>query len=142
MPGKPIVFKTSHTVRFSELDPYNHMGTGVYATLFVDHRMEGLRTHLGWSLTRLETLPFMVWVRRMEIDFVRPVQGDQQVIITSYVDQFDGPNAAIVCDMKSEDDSTLSRCLMTVAFVEKSTQRSADWPQDVMDLFYEPVSNI
>ena len=31
----------------SDLDLYNHMTTGQYGTYYVDHRMEGLRDHMG-----------------------------------------------------------------------------------------------
>ena len=81
----PIVFKSTHRIKFSELDPYNHVSTGNYATFFADHRMEGLRDYAGWDLEVLGTLPFMVWVRRMEIDYLRPARGDQEITITSFV---------------------------------------------------------
>jgi acyl-CoA thioester hydrolase len=133
----PIVFRTTHRVQFSDLDPYNHMGTGKYATFYVDHRMQGLRDSLGWSLKKLAELPFMVFVRRLEIDFLRPARGDQEITITSSVREFRGPDALIECAMADEKATTLSRALMTVAYVEKKTNRSADWPAEVMALFYE-----
>ena len=133
----PIVFRTTHRVQFSDLDPYNHMGTGKYATFYVDHRMQGLRDSLGWSLKKLAELPFMVFVRRLEIDFLRPARGDQEITITSSVREFRGPDALIECAMADEKATTLSRALMTVAYVEKKTNRSADWPSEVMALFYE-----
>ena len=132
-----IVFRTTHRVQFSDLDPYNHMGTGKYATFYVDHRMQGLRDSLGWSLKKLAELPFMVFVRRLEIDFLRPARGDQEITITSSVREFRGPDALIECAMADEKAPTLSRALMTVAYVEKKTNRSADWPSEVMALFYE-----
>ena len=51
MSRTPIVFKSTHRIQFSELDPYNHVSTGNYATYYVDHRMQGLRDHVGWDLT-------------------------------------------------------------------------------------------
>ena len=45
MPKTPIVYKSTHRVKFSELDPYNHAGTGMYATYYADHRMLGLRDY-------------------------------------------------------------------------------------------------
>ena len=42
MKKTPIVFRTTHRIKFSELDPYNHVGTGRYATYYVDHRMDCL----------------------------------------------------------------------------------------------------
>ena len=50
MSKAPIVFKSTHRIRFSELDPYDHVSTGNYATYYVDHRMQGLRDRIGWGL--------------------------------------------------------------------------------------------
>ena len=137
MSRAPIVYRTTHRVKFSELDPYNHVGTGQYATYFTDHRMEGLRDNVGWDLKALGTLPFMVWVRRMEIDFLRPARGDQEISITSFVREFRGPDAHIECSMVDESGKDISRCLMIVAYVDKSTNRAMDWPADTMALFFE-----
>jgi len=137
MPPAPIVFKTSHRIRFSDLDLYGHMSTGRYGTYYVDHRMEGLRAHIGWDLKTLGDLPFMVWVRRLEIDFIRPVHADHDVTITSFVRDFHGPDAAIECLMADATGKELSRCLMTVAFVDKATRRAKDWPPEVAALFFE-----
>jgi acyl-CoA thioester hydrolase len=137
MTKAPIVYKTTHRIRFSELDPYNHVTTGKYATYYVDHRMEGLRENVGWDLKTLETLPFMTWVRRMEIDLMRPVRGDQEITITSFVREFRGPDVLIECNMVDATGKNVSRCLMTVAHVNKETNRATDWPPDLIALFYE-----
>ena len=102
--------------------------------------MDGLRDRLGWDLKALADLPFMAWVRRLEVDFVRPAVGDQQITITSFVREFRGPDAHIECTMVDEGGRTLSRCLMIVACVDKETNRSMDWPADAMALFYQDGS--
>lgn len=99
--------------------------------------MAGLRDRIGWDLKTLGTLPFMVWVRRMEIDFLRPAQGDQEVILTSFVREFRGSDALIECTLVDVAGRTLSRCLMSVAYVDKASGRAKDWPPDVMALFFE-----
>lgn len=136
MAKEAIVYKTVHRIRFSELDPYNHVSTGNYATYFTDHRMEGLRDNVGWDLKTLGTLPFMVWVRRMEIDFIRPAAANQEITITSFVREFRGPDALIECTMVDAAAKILSTCLMTVAYVDKTTNRAADWPAEVMARFF------
>lgn len=136
MPTEPLVFTTAHRIRFSDLDPYDHVSTAQYATYFVDHRMQGLRDNIGWDLATLATLPFMVWVRRLEIDFVRPVQADQDITISSFVREFQGADATIECTMLDAAGKTMSRCLMIVAYVDKATARAADWPADVIALFF------
>jgi acyl-CoA thioester hydrolase len=137
MTTKPIVFRTTHRVQFSELDPYNHVGTGRFATYFVDHRMQGLSERIGWDVATLTTLPFAAWVRRLEIDFIRPVLADQEVTITSFVREFLGSDAIVECAMADAAGKTVSRALMTVACVDKTTSRATDWPADAMALFYE-----
>jgi acyl-CoA thioesterase FadM len=81
--------------------------------------MEGLRDYAGWDLKVLGTLPFMVWVRRMEIDYLRPARGDQEITITSFVREFRGPDALIECTMVDSAGKNVARCLMTVAHVDK-----------------------
>jgi acyl-CoA thioester hydrolase len=137
MSKTPIVFKSTHRIRFSELDPYNHVSTGNYATYFTDHRMQGLRDYVGWDLKTLGTLPFMVWVRRMEIDFLQPARSDQEITITSFVREFRGPDAIIECTMVDSAGKDVSRCRMTVAHVDKETNRASPWPPALMALFFE-----
>ena len=133
----PVIYKSIHRIKFSDLDPYNHMRTAAYAAYYVDHRMEGLRQNVGWDLKTLAKLPFMIWVRRMEIEFLRPALGDQQITITSFVREFQGSDAHIECTMIGEDAKIISRCLMIVAYVDKNTNRATDWPADTMALFFE-----
>jgi acyl-CoA thioester hydrolase len=137
MSRQPLVFRTTHRVQFSELDPYNHVGTGRFATYFVDHRMKGLSQHIGWDPPTLLALRFAVWARRLEIDFVRPVSPDQEFEITSFVREFRGPDAYIECTMTDTKGKTLSRAVMVVACVDKATNRAMDWPEDAKALFYE-----
>ena len=136
MPKRPIVYKTTHRINFSDLDPYNHLRTALYSAYYVDHRMIGLRERAGWDLRTLATLPFMTWVRRMELDFLKPVIGDQAITISSFVREFRGPDAHIECTMSDEAGMPLSRCLMVVTCVDKTTHRSMDWPLDSQALFF------
>jgi len=136
--SKPIVYETSHRILFSDLDPYDHVSTANYATYFVDHRMASLSRRLGWDTAKLRSLPFMMFVRRLEIDFIRPARGDQDITITSFVKSFGGTDVLIECAMADANGKLLSRCLMTVAHVDRATNRASDWPADVAALFFEP----
>jgi acyl-CoA thioester hydrolase len=135
--SKPIVYKTTHRILFSDLDPYDHVSTAKYATYFVDHRMAGLSENLGWDVAALRTLPFMMFVRKMEMDFLRPARGGQDITITSFVREFHGPDAVIALEMVDTNGKVLSRCVMTCAHVDRPTQRASDWPLDVAALFFE-----
>lgn len=137
MPQRPIVYRTTHRINFSDLDPYNHLRTALYSAYYVDHRMIGLRDNAGWDLKTLGTLPFMTWVRRMEVDFLKPVVGDQAITISSFVREFQGPDAHIECTMTDDAGRTLSRCVMVVACVDKRTSRAMDWPPETHAVFFE-----
>ena len=136
MPSTPKTFRTTHQVKFSDLDPFAHMNTGRYATYFVDHRMHSLDRDIGWSLKNFDSLDFLTFVRRLEVDFIRPV-GVQEISITSRVREFKGPDAFIECAMADTNGKELARCLMIVAHVDKQTRRARDWPQALQDLFFE-----
>lgn len=136
MPKVPVVFTSKLRVTFSDLDPYNHVGTAVYSRYFVDHRMNGLREYIGWDLKALARLPFMTWVKRIEIDYLKPAVGDQELTITSFVRDFKGSDAYIACTMADEAGDEVSRCAMVVACVDKRTNRSMDWPAETVALFF------
>jgi len=138
----PIVFRTTRRAGFSELDPFDHLSTGRYASWFVDHRMHGLQDHLGWDAHALSELGFLTWVRRMEIDFRRPVLAGQEVVMTSQVREFRGSDAVVDCVMASTSGRVLASCVMTVAHVDASTRRATDWPPEHSAVFFEddPVS--
>ncbi|WP_165877397.1 acyl-CoA thioesterase [Agromyces fucosus] len=138
MSPTPIVYETVHRIAFSELDPFQHVSTGNYARYFTDHRMEGLGRYAGWDLPTLGSLGFMTWVRRMEIDFIRPLTADQEVSIISFVREFRGPDAMIECTMTDAAGTTVSTCLMVVAHVDGRTRRATDWPAELQALFFEP----
>jgi acyl-CoA thioester hydrolase len=137
MAKTPVVYRSTHRIKFSDLDPYNHMRTALYSAYYVDHRMNSLREYVGWDLKTLAKLPFMILVRRMEVDFLRPIVGDQEITITSFVGEFRGPDAYIECSMVDEAGKEVSHCLMIVAYVDKGTNRAMDWPADTMALFFE-----
>ena len=135
-----VPYTSMHRIRFSDLDPNDHVSTANYATYFVDHRMEALRDTVGWDLKTLRDLPFMVFVRRLEIDFLRPARGDQEVSITSFVRDFRGPDAHIECIMVDGTGKSVARCQMIVAHVDRETRRATDWPPEQVALFYEKES--
>src|SRR4030067_2018257 len=137
MPQPPVVFRSKQRITFSDLDPYNRVRTAAYSRYYVDHRMNGLRDRVGWDLKTPAHLPFMIWVKRMEIDFLNPAIGDQELTITSFVREFQGPDAFIECTMSDEAGRDISRCLMVVACVDRRTNRSMNWPGEATALFFE-----
>jgi acyl-CoA thioester hydrolase len=137
MSKTPAIYSSAHRIKFSDLDPYKHMRTAMYSAYYVDHRMSALREQAGWDLRTLETLPFMTFVKRLNVEFIRPVVGDQEISISSFVREFSGSDAHIECSMSDHRGNVVSQCQMIVAYVDKQTNRSADWPDHIMELFFE-----
>jgi len=71
------------------------------------------------------------------VDFIKPVAGDQEITITSFVREFQGSDAHIECSMADDTGKVVSRCIMNVACVDKRTNRAINWPADAMALFFE-----
>jgi acyl-CoA thioester hydrolase len=132
-----IVYTTKHRIKFAQLDPYAHMGTEHYAGYFMDHRFHGLRDNVGWDFKTLTKLPFAIWVKRMEIDFIVPIVGDEEITITSHVREFKGYEAHIECSMANSNGVLASKCFMIACYIEKKTLRPTDWPAETMALFFE-----
>lgn len=72
--------------------------------------MSALRERAGWDLKALGNLPFMTFARKLEIEFLHPVVGDQETTIASFVREFSGPDAHVECSMTDERGSILSPC--------------------------------
>ena len=135
--SKPAIYTSTRRVAFSDLDPCKHMRTAMYGAYYVDHQMGALREQAGWDLETLERVSFMTFVRRLDIEFIRPVVGDREITIASFVREFSGPDAHTECSMSDAGGKRLSNCGMVVAYVDKGTSRSEDWPDHVQDLFFE-----
>jgi acyl-CoA thioester hydrolase len=88
MSKAPAIYSSTHRIKFSDLDPYKHMRTAIYSAYYVDHRMSALREQAGWDLKTLESLPFMTFVRRLDVEFIRSVFGDQEISIASFGREF------------------------------------------------------
>lgn len=71
---------------------------------------------------------------------MKPVAGDQEITIQSFVREFHGPDAWIECSMVDTSGQVLSRCLMVVACVDRKTHKAMDWPEDAMALFFREGS--
>ena len=51
--------------------------------------------------------------------------------------EFRGPDAPIEGAMVDSAGKTVSRCLMTVAHIDKEISQATDWPPDLMEVFFE-----
>lgn len=136
---KPIKFKTGHRAKFSQIDPYGVMHNQYYLEYFMDHRMMGLRENLGWDLKALQALPVLFIVKSVQIEFQRPVRGDEEFTIESKVEEFKGVSCVVSCQMQSPQGKDLAKCLMTIVAVDAKTLKPTEWPRDISEKFFSEV---
>ena len=136
MNRQPIVFKTKHIPRFSEIDPYGHVNTQHYLAYFLEHRFIGMRDQLGLSIKEVSKLPVAFVVRKISLEFLRPLFSDQTFEITSQVTSFANTSCEVSGVMVNEKQDKLATCDWTLVCVDMKTMRPVAWPQDIIDRFY------
>lgn len=81
--------ETSLRVRWSELDPYNHVNHAVYLSYFEAARIEAL-TSIGWGMDVLERAGMLILVADLTVRFRRPARAGDEVTIQTEVKEVRG----------------------------------------------------
>lgn len=133
----PIQFCTSHRAQFSQLDPYGHLNSEQYLGLFLAHRFQGMREVIGWGLKEIMELPIAFYLSQVNVEFIRPVLGDQEFQITSQVTEFRNSDCSVLCQMTTTNEKVLAKCEMAIVSIDQKTQRPCPWPEEVIQKFYQ-----
>ena len=67
-------------IRWSEVDPYNHLNHAVYLTIFEQARIDAL-ADIGFSMAQLQALGAHIVVTEVAVKFVSSAMGDDEVRI-------------------------------------------------------------
>ena len=134
---KPIEFCTKHRAKFSQIDSMKILNNEHYLSYFMEHRTSQLRDRLGWNLDTIMTLPVLFVVEEVTIKYKRPIFGDSPFTINSRVTEINRTDIFIGCEMTGDKGAIHSTCKMTVTAIEPKTMRPTDWPEDIIEKFYE-----
>lgn len=137
--GSPLVFKTTHRASFLEADPFGHVNTQHYLAYFLDHRFTGLRETIGWGLKEIAKLPIYFVVSHVQIAFIRPLLVDDGFTVESHVDHFADQTCLVKCEMRNEANKIVATCEMQLTCVDRTTNRAASWPLEVVQPFFQEV---
>ena len=132
---KPILFKSTHRAHFSELDLYGHMNSEHYFKYFLNHRFHGMREN-NLDLQKILDLPIAFVLKKSEVDFIKPIYGDETFFITSFVKELKSFTAVVSCTMKDKEDETLSTCQMHLVCLNKKTQKPVKWPKGLFETYF------
>ncbi len=139
--SKPVKFVTIGRASFAEIDPYGHVNTQHYLGHFINHRFTGMREVIGWDLRSLAKLPVQFVVRKIQIEFLKPLYADHTFIIESYVREFKERTCDVVLTMTLDGGGQVASCIMELACVDKKTNSSVPWPEEIVSKFYENPEN-
>jgi acyl-CoA thioesterase FadM len=136
MSKKPITFRTTRRATFDDLDPYGHMNTSRYVAAFLEHRFDGLREVLGLGLAALAELPFSLITRRISVDFVKSIRGDEPFEIISHVAVVSETDCEVWGEMHDARGALAARFQLGIACVSKASRRPCAWPEGFMERFF------
>jgi acyl-CoA thioesterase FadM len=136
MARAPLTFRTIQRAAFDDLDPFGHMNTSSYVAAFLDHRFTGLREVLGLDLAALAQLPFILVTRRLGVEFVKSIQGDEAFEIVSRVSAVGDGDCQICGEMHNGRGQLAATFQLSIACVSKETRRSSKWSPGFMDRFF------
>ncbi len=140
MEKQPIVFKSTHRAKFSEIDLHGHMNNEHYLSYFMDHRFIGLRENLGWDLVTIAKLPVLFVVNNVNISYLKPVKADQAFQISSHVEIFNESTCTISCTM-GDEKNIYSKCEMKLTCIDQKSRQVSEWPKELISKFYQGVSD-
>jgi len=136
----PVHFKTTHQARFEEIDPFGHMNTNHYLTYFMEHRWIGHRQSLNLDLKGMMRFPVEPHVRKADIEFIKPVMGDQEFTVESWLSEAEEGACTVSCTMVNANDTLLATCKFYIVCVEKKTRKPSKWPETLLRLYYHELA--
>jgi acyl-CoA thioester hydrolase len=117
-------------VRFSELDPYNHVNHSVYVTYFEAARTEALAA-VGLALDRLGADGHQIVVSELTVRYRVPAGPGDELVVETVVDEVRGASS-IWSQTILRGDEVVATARLRAGFTD-ATGRPARIPADVRD---------
>lgn len=133
---KPILFHSKHRAKFHEIDPFGHLNNIHYLGYLNEHRWIGLRHHLGLGLAETSKLPFAFYTKRVEINYLRPIFGDEEFEIKSWVADLSESECTVEAQIH-KGEKLVSDLKMQLVCVDVKTGKKQAWDAEFMRRFYE-----
>jgi acyl-CoA thioesterase FadM len=133
----PIRFVTSHTARFSEIDPNGHLNTKHFFDYIAENRMIGHREVLGLRAGDFARLPFAVVTRSIELDIRRPIYLEEAFKVVTWVDMVAESSATVIAELSLSDGVVAAKAKLTLVSVDKKTARPLAWEKDFINRFFK-----
>lgn len=137
---KSIEFVSTHRAKFHEIDPYGHVNSQHYLAYFNENRWTGMREKLGLSFKDIANLPNAFYVRRQEIDFLRPLFADDEFEIRSRVVGHTESECTVTAEMFARG-KLIAKCRWELVSADAKTGRRRPWDEGLINRFFQPETD-
>jgi len=128
-----ITGETQIRVRYAETDRMGYMYYGHYGTYFEVARVELLRS-LGFTYKKLEDEGIIMPVLEYSIKYFRPAYYDDLLTIKTLVPKLPATRILFTYETWNQNDVQLSKAETTLVFVNKSTGKPTNAPDDLLEV--------
>lgn len=125
-------------VRYGETDQMGYCYYGNYAEYFEVGRVEALRT-IGMSYRNLEESGIMLPVSEFHVYYLAPAKYDDELTIETRITSINGVRISFEYEITNSDNKTVSKASTTLVFVNKSTMKPTQAPENFIKLL-EPYA--
>jgi acyl-CoA thioester hydrolase len=124
--------QTKIRVRYSETDQMGYCYYGNYAQYFEVGRVEALRS-TGISYKTMEDQGVMLPVSDFSVSYKNPAYYDDELTITTHITEVKGARIFFEYTITNNLNQIIALANTTLVFVNKTTMRPIQPPQDFLD---------
>ena len=130
----PFINTTQIRVRYGETDQMGYCYYGNYAQYFEVGRVEALRS-LGMSYKALEEQGVMLPVSEFSVKYLSPIFYDDLLTVKTEISAIKGARIYFTYELINEKGIVTSKAETTLVFVDKSSMRPRNAPENFTTLF-------
>jgi acyl-CoA thioesterase FadM len=136
----PVLFRSKHRAHFAQIDPFGHMNTIHYLAYFTENRFIGQREVCKMDLRVLSRFPIQPQNRKVELEWIRAVRGDEEFTIVSWLSEVSTSDCVVSATMCNAAETLLSRATFWISCVDKRAPRATEWPEEFIRLYYADLA--
>jgi len=125
--------ETNVRVRYAETDQMGIVYYGIYTQYFEVGRVEALR-ELGLTYRTIEQEGSMLPVGKLEIKYIRPAKYDDLLTVRTTIKEMPGVRIVFHHEVLNEQNELLTIGKVELVFVDPTTKRPKNAPQNFIDI--------
>ncbi len=135
---KSIIYDGYVDVRFSDLDPYNHVNFNLYPEYVITTRWHYTKKVFGMEPNDWVIQNLGFFIKEVNTRYKKPIMGTQRVYCSSFVAKHEGPQIFVEFEIRNEDKSTLyAQGGFTFVSMDLKAQRPISLPDWSEKYFFE-----